>query len=314
MIESCYFKRLQLIYFVLYQGSHGRGCRYNAGAQKSFLQKLLSVHSHCILCSYLHSEFLNKVATINANYSLTHIIIGLAIFCIAVVYSSAGFGGGSLYLALLSQFGYSAGILRITSLTCNALVTANGTRSYALSGYMQWKQVLWLLVASVPACAFAATIQLNDRSYLVVLAVCLISSALLMGFQKKNQLENLQSVNKWWHYLASTAIGFLAGLTGIGGGVFLSPILHLSKWGSPKQIAAASSLFILVNSVMGVVVLWQNGPGYGGHFTLVLALCALAGSIVGSKLGTSILSQRSVKWVTIILLIFAAVRILVKQL
>lgn len=245
---------------------------------------------------------------------MIYIITGACFFLVALIYSSAGFGGGSLYLAILAQFGFASASLRLIALLSNAVVTALSSYKYAGQGWLHIRQVGLLLCFSVPFCAFSATINLEQRTYLILLSFSLLGSSLLMMFKKTPLSEDIVPVNKWWYYPLSSAIGFLSGLTGIGGGVFLSPFLHLSGWGNPKQIAAASALFILVNSSVGLLVIAFQGNFPGSLHPFLYAAIAFAGAIIGSSLSKSFLSQKMVKYLTIGILIFAAVRILIKNL
>ncbi|MFM9985104.1 MAG: sulfite exporter TauE/SafE family protein [Flavobacteriales bacterium] len=235
----------------------------------------------------------------------------LLFFTIALVYSSAGFGGGSMYIAVLSQTQSSQILIKTSSLICNAGVTANGSIQFYRSGWIAFKPTLLLLAASVPFCIWTSTFILNDKTYFLLLAACLLIAALAMAIRAQSSKSKDDIIsNKWWHFPASAIIGAIAGLTGIGGGVYLSPLLHISGWGSPKHIAAVSSLYILVNSISSIITRFFNGETIFQMSQIWLLLAALAGGFLGSRMGTSVLSQKAVKWITVIIIIFAAIKLI----
>lgn len=236
-------------------------------------------------------------------------------FFIALIYSSAGFGGGSSYLALLSQMPYSNIFIRFTGLSCNTVVTSVGTYNFYRNGWIAAKPVIGLLAASVPFCIWSASWRLTDRSYFITLGVCLLVAGFAIFIQKPKQTtENKPIQNPWWLYLVCAGIGLLSGYTGIGGGVYLSPLLFLIRWGSAKHIAAACSSFILVNSVAGLLSQYFNNTVEWKIDQLWLLLAVFAGGMIGSRMSSGILSQRTVRLLTAGVIIFAASRILMKNL
>ncbi len=241
------------------------------------------------------------------NFSLW---IYIFFFLVALVYSSAGFGGGSLYLAILSQYNLLPQSVKFIALLCNSWVTAVGTINYQLRHHIPWKPLLMLLVCSLPACIWASTFHLDTRFYFVLLAFALIVAALFMLRKSQSTTKDIAIKNRWWMYPMAVAIGFLSGLTGIGGGVYLSPVMHLAAWGSAKQIAGASAVFILLNSIAGIITQYNTNEIDFVSNQLLLILPVLLGGLIGSKLGSAFFSQKMVKFITIGLLIFAGGRIL----
>lgn len=235
----------------------------------------------------------------------------LLFFLIALVYSSAGFGGGSMYIAVLSQTQSAQNLIKTSSLICNAAVTANGSIQFYRSGWIALKPALMLLSTSVPFCIWTSTFTLNDKTYFLLLAICLFLAAFAMAIKKQSSKSKEDAINnRWWHYPASAVIGGVAGLTGIGGGVYLSPLLHVSGWGSPKHIAAISSMYIFVNSVSSLLTRFVAGETTFQIEQVWLVFASLLGGFLGSRLGTSILSQKTVKWITVIIIIFAATNLI----
>jgi uncharacterized membrane protein YfcA len=236
-------------------------------------------------------------------------------FLIALIYSSAGFGGGSSYLALLSQLPYSHAFIRVTGLSCNTLVTAVGSYNFYRKGWIAFKPLIGLLAASVPFCIWSASWKLDNQSYFITLGFCLLAAGILMIFQTAQSTAEAKYIrNPWWLYILCAAIGLLSGYTGIGGGVYLAPLLHFIRWGSAKHIAATCSAFILVNSIAGLLsqhiaqtIHWQMNQ-------IWLLLSVLVGGMIGSRLSSSIFSQRTVRLLTASVIVFAATRILIKHL
>lgn len=234
-------------------------------------------------------------------------------FLIALLYSSAGFGGGSLYLAVLSQSAMSAAALKFTALSCNALVTANGTWQFHKQGWLPWKKVWPLLAFSVPACVATSMFPLQQRWYLLTLGACLLLAAAAMLMQTFKQNSTKPSMHQRWIFPAAAVTGALAGLTGIGGGVYLSPVLHLSRWGNPKEIAGTSAAFILINSLVGLTVQGLQGHAHVSWQWGWLMLAVFAGGILGSFSSSAWFSQANVRRLTMFVLIFASIRIILRN-
>ncbi|MBL0317224.1 MAG: sulfite exporter TauE/SafE family protein [Flavobacteriales bacterium] len=237
-------------------------------------------------------------------------------FLIALVYSSAGFGGGSMYLAVLSQTGIGDAAVRMGGLACNAVVTTTGTINFHLKKWIVWPEVLKLLAFSTPACIASSLLTFDATTYFIVLGCCLLPAGLItvLGHGKMVKNEDIIIHTKWWLYPISLAIGFISGITGIGGGVYLSPILHLTKWGSAKHIAATSSVYILVNSVAGIIVQFTKNGQPDLSSVLWFMLAVLAGGLIGSRLSSSLFSQKTVRILTGVIIIFASVKILARYL
>ncbi len=242
-------------------------------------------------------------------------IYAVLFFFIALIYSSAGFGGGSSYLALLSQFPYSNVFIRFTGLSCNTIVTSVGTYNFFKKGWIASKPLLGLLLASVPLCLWSSSWKLTNQTYFITLGCCLLLAGVAMLFQKQSQVEDSKKIsNPWWLYIVCSGIGLLSGYTGIGGGVYLAPLLHLIKWGSAKHIAASCSAFILVNSIAGITMQYLKNTIEWHTDQLWLLIAVFLGGLIGSRLSSSIFSQQTVRYITVGVIVFAAVRILIKHL
>lgn len=241
-------------------------------------------------------------------------IYALLFLLVALIYSAAGFGGGSMYLAILSQSAMTAEAVRMTALSCNALVTANGTWQFHRANWIVWRGVLALLAFSIPPCIFVSTLHFEERVYFLSLAFALLIAAgvMMIRYERTEVLTVRPLV--WWMYPLAFVIGGVSGLTGIGGGIYLAPFLYLTKWGSPKQIAGASAVFILINSIAGLSAqVATHGWQIGSEIWPLLG-AVLIGGMLGSQWSSARFSHRIVRYITIVIILVAAVRILIKYL
>ena len=180
------------------------------------------------------------------------VILMLGFLVIATLYSSVGFGGGSSYLALLALVLTSFFAIRSTALICNLVVVSGSTYLYWKNGHLDFKKFLPFIVASIPFAFLGARFRLSEQVFFIILGGALIISALALIFQTL-KLKKSEEVNPnyppYVTYLLGAGIGLLSGLVGIGGGIFLAPILNHMKWDKSIKIAALASFFILVNSI-----------------------------------------------------------------
>jgi uncharacterized protein len=243
-------------------------------------------------------------------------VTAILFFLIALVYSSAGFGGGSLYLAVLGQSGTPVSITRSFALLCNAMVTGVSIWRFEKKKLLPFRRAALLLAFSTPCVIVASSQKISTHSFYLLLAGALMLAGLgilLQRFHKKTyHVAPAQSPR--WIYPASAAIGVISGLTGIGGGVYLSPLLYFTRWGNEKEIASTCSLFIAVNSLSGLIGLIWSDQFEINHSLLLLLGAVLLGGLTGSYLATGIFNHSSIRWITAGLLIFAAIRILFQHL
>lgn len=239
---------------------------------------------------------------------------------IAAVYASAGFGGGSSYLAAMAVFGLGMDTMRPAALLCNIAVVAGGTWIYRSKGFLNFRKILPLCLASVPFAFLGGMTPLKEKTFFLLLGTCLVLSALFMLFQKNasNEVSPPVSGESGFSPIGSAltggGIGYLSGVVGIGGGIFLAPLLHLLRWDAPKNIAATASFFILVNSVFGLAgQFWSGRIQLDAAFLFPLLAAVLLGGQVGSRLSVFQFRQTQVRWVTAALVLYAGVNILWKN-
>ena len=223
--------------------------------------------------------------------TLESVVLGLAFLFVATLFSSVGHGGASGYLAAMALIGLPPSLMRPSALCLNIVVTVIGTYFYSRAGYTQWKSVLLFVLPSAPAAFLGAMIDLPEWIYHSVVGLILLFAAwktFRWGAKVKRQPFTSQ-IPVPAALMAGMGIGFLSGLTGVGGGIFLSPLLILAGWADTRHAAGISSAFILVNSIAGVLGLRFSGfdlpwplPGW--------ILCVCAGAFTGSLLGAKTIS------------------------
>ena len=242
-------------------------------------------------------------------------MIGLAIafFLTALLYAAAGFGGGSTYTALLVLADTDYRAVPVISLLCNILVVSVGTWRFARAGHLDWHRSWPLFLLSVPAAWLGGRLHVGETLFVGLLAVSLFVAGLLMLWQPHWQREAAAPRRaRWVEPLAGGVLGFLAGVVGIGGGIFLAPLLYLLRWGAPRAIAATCAVFILVNSIAGLAGQASKGLGAAGAVMAdhVLLFPAVAvGGFIGSSLGAKTIDPKWVRVLTALLILYVAVRL-----
>lgn len=235
-------------------------------------------------------------------------------FLVAVLYSSVGFGGGSSYLAILALTGLSYIQFRAIALLCNIVVVSGGTYIYAKNGHYNWRKVLPLVLLSVPLAFLGGYLEVSQDLFFICLGFVLVLVAVLMWISKYILSEAKESTNAKSKVVDGAIggfIGFLSGIVGIGGGVFLAPVLHLTNWDTPKRIAATTSFFILMNSVAGLLGQIQNPNFYfEPNIAFLLMVVVFFGGQIGSRLSASKISPLILKRITAVLIAFVGIRIL----
>jgi uncharacterized membrane protein YfcA len=241
-------------------------------------------------------------------------ILIISFFVIALIYSSVGFGGGSSYLALLAQpiFGLLPDVIRPTALLCNIIVVTGGTIIFYRDGKINWKDAWPFLVASIPFSYVGGFWKLESHTFFLLLGITLIIASIALWIKPQN-IEAENRYNKTpVNMLLGSGIGFLSGLVSIGGGIFLSPILHFMNWSEAKRISALASFFILVNSISGLAGQFVSGvPIIELKFLLPLLMAVFIGGQIGSRLGAQKFNPIYVKRITAVLILVAGSKILV---
>ena len=240
------------------------------------------------------------------------IILTIFFFITAILYSSIGFGGGSTYLALMLIWDVPFYIFPIIALICNIIVVTGNSINFLRTKNINSSLLTPYLIGSVPFAFLGASIYIDKNLFEILLFFVLLIAGIFLLLESKSFNNNqitIRQIPKILSILIGSIIGFMSGLIGIGGGIFLSPILFLLKAGYPKHITSTASLFILINSIFGVAgqltkdIVLNEFLNYWPLF-----LSVLIGGQIGSFLNIKFLSNKILALMTSLLVIFVALR------
>lgn len=240
------------------------------------------------------------------------IILSFLFFLTATLYSSVGFGGGSTYLALLLIWDVPYLIFPVIALFCNIIVVSGNCFNYIKAGNVNFKILTPYLVSSVPLAFIGGSLSINKSFFeiLLFLVLTLAGSLLLLKFKSFDEkIEVYKKIPKIMSILIGGSIGFISGIVGIGGGIFLSPLLLLFRVDRAKNITTAASLFILINSISGLAGQFTKPSVINEVYSYwPLFLLVLLGGQLGNFLNLKIFPARLLALVTAGLVIFVAIR------
>ena len=234
------------------------------------------------------------------------------IFLVAVLYSSVGHGGASGYIASMALFEIAPAVMRPTALVLNVLVASMGTYRLHRAGLVNWRALMRLSAASIPMAFIGGTIQLPGGWYRTLVGLVLAAAAIRLFLDPREARPLQPAVTPPWvpALITGGGIGVLSGLTGVGGGIFLSPFLVLFGWAGARQTSGITAPFILVNSLAGLagnIAAVRSLPVELPYF----ALAALAGALIGTQFAIRWLSPRVLLQVLAVVLIIAAAKFLI---
>jgi uncharacterized membrane protein YfcA len=247
---------------------------------------------------------------------MTAFVLPVLFFATAALYATVGFGGGSTYTALLVMMDDAIWRIPIIALICNITVVAAGSYLAVTRRAFVWQRAAPFFIASVPLAFMGGLIALRDETYITLLAISLLLAGLrLLLIRDKDIIASpTQSTGK--AIAIGGALGLLSGMVGIGGGIFLAPILYYLRWADSKTIAALCGFFILVNSLAGLAgQLVKNGAGVIpeiAEVALPLMAATLLGGLLGARLLLEYLSPNKIQQITALLIIFVATRLLLQ--
>ena len=244
------------------------------------------------------------------------IILSILFFVTALIYSSVGFGGGSTYLAILLIWGVPYTIFPVIALVCNIIVVSGNSINFIRSKNININLLFPYLIGSIPFAFIGGSISI-EKSLFEILLFCILSVAgIFLLIESKAFNKEKIKINKIPRLISisiGSIIGFMSGIVGIGGGIFLSPLLFLMKAGYPKHITSSASLFILINSIFGIAGQLTKDQVLDQVITYwPLFLSVLIGGQIGSLLNIKFLSNKILALLTSFLVIFVAIRMGIK--
>ena len=238
------------------------------------------------------------------------LIVAILFFVGAALYASVGHGGASSYLAVMGLFSFTPSVMKPTALALNILVAAVATFKFYRAGLFSWRLFWPFAVASIPAAFVGGAATLPARSYKILVGVVLLYAAAWMFRSALRPLAKETHLPPLWAaVLAGLAIGFLSGLTGVGGGIFLSPLVLCMGWAETRATSGIAAPFILVNSIAGLL----------GHFSSIAQLppnipvwgvAAVLGGWIGASYGSKRAPAPVLRQLLSLVLIVAGVKLI----
>jgi len=238
------------------------------------------------------------------------IVITVLLFLIAALYSSVGHAGASGYLAVMALFGISAVIMRPTALALNIVVATITTFKFYRSGSFSWRLFLPLIVTSIPLAYIGGRIILPETVYKPLVGLILLFSAWRSIHNARNGFtfeESKPSIPVL--LITGTGLGFLSGLTGVGGGIFLSPLLMFLHWAPIKIISGVAAGFVLVNSISGILGVSNTTTQFHSALPIWL-LVVVIGGFIGAEYGSKRLGNTTIQWLLAVVLIIAGIKMI----
>lgn len=238
------------------------------------------------------------------------IVLAAFIFVMALLYSSVGHGGASGYLAAMALFNVAPAVMRPVALCLNVVVAGLAAIRFYGAGYFSWRLFLSFAATSVPFAYLGGMIRLPPIYYKqVVGAVLLFAAYRLWRFAQSEMTEELREVQVWVALVCGAVLGLLSGLVGVGGGIFLSPLVLMMRWADVRQASGVAAWFIVVNSIAGLAgsraeILTLPSAA------LLWGVAAFVGGIIGSELGSRRMASKQLRRALAVVLVIAGVKLL----
>ena len=237
------------------------------------------------------------------------LVLSACILAVAILYSSVGHGGASGYIAILALFSLAPAAFKPTALVLNIIVSGIATYYFSRAGHFSWRLFWPFAATSIPFSFVGGYLRLPTHVYQPLVGIVLLASAYRLLSRKDSEATEVLRPSIALALFVGAVLGFLSGLTGVGGGIFLSPLLLMLGWARVKEVSAIAALFILVNSIAGLL-------GHLGslqaipNYVPILAVAALAGGITGSFFGSNRIPATGIVRVLSIVLIIAGIKLL----
>ena len=236
-------------------------------------------------------------------------VLTALVLAAALLYSSGGHAGASAYLAIMALYAVAPAAMRPTALVLNIAVASIGSTRFIRARAVPWHLLGPLCAGSIPAAFAGGRIKLAPGTYLLILGSVLLVAAVFLWLRPKSSVTSRPPPPRLWLVAIGCVLGFVAGLTGIGGGIFLSPLLILTGWEEPRRTSGAAAVFILVNSVLGLLGQLSSLVHVPPQATL-LAIAAICGGLVGSWLGVHRLQPLALRRVHAVVLVVSGAKLL----
>lgn len=244
-------------------------------------------------------------------------LLPLSFFVTAILYAAVGFGGGSTYNALLVLAKTDYRILPTIALLCNLIVVSGGTYRFHHAGYVDFKRIAPWIIPSVPAAWLGGYLNVSETFFVGLLGFSLFAAGIRLLWPENIDWKKTKIAPNQYRFLSfiiGTILGFLAGIVGIGGGIFLAPILYFLRWDSAKKIAATCSVFILVNSLAGLIgqIMKLNDTSLLNYISeyWILFPAVLIGGQIGSYMSAKHINPNMLRLLTSLLILYVAIRLL----
>jgi uncharacterized membrane protein YfcA len=227
---------------------------------------------------------------------------------IAMLYASVGFGGATGYLAAMSLFGVDPQVMASTALVLNVIVAGISFITYFRAGHLRRDLLLPFIVTSIPAAFIGGSFKISDHIYSILLYAVLtfVAISLLFFSNRQDEEQNFHPVPFWLAMVIGLVIGLLSGMVGIGGGIFLSPIILYAHWGNSKQTATVAAAFIVLNSLSGLLGRLLGGTFVFDGFGVSLIPFGVVGALTGSWFGAQRISNLNLRRALGVVMSFAA--------
>lgn len=237
------------------------------------------------------------------------LIISFCLMLGAILYTSVGHGGASIYIAIMAIFSVKASVIKPTALVLNIFISSFTGWRFIKNGFFDLRVLAPIALGAIPLAFLGGYINTPSHIYKTIVGVILLMSALSLLMDKKNVDKNVKPPKTIWAVLSGCVIGFLAGLTGTGGGIFLSPLLLFMNWSDTKRTSGISAVFILINSVSGLLGNYSSVQNLPSQLPIYL-VATILGAAIGTTLGIKYYSAKGIKRALALVLTLAGFKLI----
>lgn len=228
------------------------------------------------------------------SFELIDLIISICLMLGAILYTSVGHGGASIYIAIMAIFSVKTSVIKPTALVLNIFISSFTSWRFIKNGFFDLKILTPIAIGAIPMAFLGGYINTPSHVYKTIVGIILLFSAVSLVWNKSAVNTETRPPKTIWAVLSGCLIGFLAGLTGTGGGIFLSPLLLLMKWSEPKRTSGIAAIFILINSISGLLGNYSSVQNLPSQLPLYLT-ATIIGATIGTTLGIKYYSAKGIK-------------------